>query len=118
MSIPNNQDNTPDTQIVADLRSAIESLRGVFQVVALSGIVLSGTILLFLYKENSIVRKQNDELRAHLGDYYTNFIPKIEITRTNLEAFARSNPSITPLLRKYFPTNAPARVTSQPPSKP
>lgn len=120
MSIPTNQNEpTTNAQTIAELRSAIESLRGVFQVVALSGIVLSGTLMLFLYKEVSVVRRQNEELRANLNDYYTNFLPKIEMTRTNLEAFARTNPSIIPLLKKYFPTNQPAKAaTPPPPSKP
>jgi hypothetical protein len=102
-----------ESQTISEMRSAIESLRGVFQVVALSGIVLSATMLLYLYKEVSVVKRQNDELRNYIIDYNTNLMPKIELTRTNLEAFAKSNSSAMPIFKKYFSTNAP--VTTPPP---
>jgi hypothetical protein len=97
-----------DAQMLSEIRSAVESLRGVFQVVALSGIVLSCTVLAFLYKETSIVERQDTDLVNYITEYNTNIAPKIEMARTNLAAFGRTNPTIVPLLRKYFPTNPPA----------
>jgi hypothetical protein len=112
-SVPSSPRETPTNE---ELRGAIETLRGVFQVAALSGIVLSAALFLFLYKEVSVVRRQNSELATYIIDYNTNVAPKIEMSRTNLEAFARTNPSIVPILKKYFPSNAPAAST--PASKP
>jgi hypothetical protein len=108
MSLPENQNASPDAQTLSEIRGAIESLRGVFQVVALSGIVLSCTILAYLYKEVSVIQRQNNELRSNVMEYNTNVAPKIGMARTNLEAFSRTNPTFVPLLKKYFPTNAPA----------
>jgi hypothetical protein len=108
MNAPENQPPASDAQLLSEMRSAIESLRGVFQVVALSGIVLSCTILAYLYKQVALVERQNTEMRSVVLDYNTNVAPKIEVARTNLEAFARTNPNFVPLLRKYFPTNQPA----------
>jgi hypothetical protein len=103
-----------DAQTVAEMRNAIESLRGVFQVVCLSGIVLSGTVLAFLYKEVSVVKRQNDELTAYIVEYNTNVAPKIEMARSNLLIFARTNPTIVPILKKYFPTNTPVAAPTKP----
>ena len=103
-----------DAQMLTEIRGAIQSLRGVFQVVALSGIVLSCTVLAFLYKEVSVVRRQNDELRGYVIEYNTNVAPKIDMARSNLIVFARTNPTIMPLLKKYFPTNAPATAPKKP----
>lgn len=106
MSFPENQNQGSDAQSLGEIRSAIESLRGVFQVVALSGIVLSCTVMAFLYKENAVVKRQSDDLRNYINEYNTNVAPKIEMAQTNLEAFAKTNPTIVPLLKKYFPTNS------------
>ncbi|MGZ5546210.1 MAG: hypothetical protein ACXWIU_16205, partial [Limisphaerales bacterium] len=71
-------------------------------------IVLSFTILAYLYKQTAVIQRQNFEMTTVALDYNTNVAPKIEMARTNLEAFARTNPSFLPVLRKYFPTtNAP-----------
>jgi hypothetical protein len=107
-----------DPQTTTEIRAAIESLRGVFQVVALSGIVLSATLLTFLYKEVSVVRRQNNELIGYLNDFNTNVVSKIESARTNLPTFAKTNPTIDPIIKKYFATNAPAKTPPPPPSNP
>ena len=106
-----------DSQTIYEMRGAIESLRGVFQVVALSGIVLSATVMMYLYQQVSVVRRQNDELIAYINDFQTNIYPKFEMSRTNLQEFAKSNATIVPLINKYFPpTNATpfARTPSKP----
>ena len=107
--IPNSPTPTtaPDAQTTNEFRAAIESLRGVFQVVALSGIVLSATLLAYLYKEVSIVKRQNTELLGYINDFDKNLGPKIEAARTNLPAFAKTNPTIEPIIKKYFATNTP-----------
>lgn len=106
MSVPENPNTDSDAQTLREMRAAIESLRGVFQVVALSGIALSCTLLLFFYREVKTARRQNDEFKTFIADYNTNVLPKVEMSRTNLEAFARTNPTLIPLYRKYFSTNA------------
>ena len=107
MSAPENPTPSSDAQTIAELRSAVDSLRGVFQVVALSGIVLSCTIFLFFFRETKSIRRQNDEFQVVINEFQTNVQPKIEMARTNLEAFARTNPTFVPIYKKYFTTNAP-----------
>ncbi|HUS37646.1 MAG TPA: hypothetical protein VM680_20020 [Verrucomicrobiae bacterium] len=114
MSAPENPNPSSDAQTIAELRSAVDSLRGVFQVVALSGIVLSCTIFLFFFRETKSIRRQNDEFRVVINEFDTNVLPKIEMARTNLEAFARTNPTFVPIYKKYFPTNAPDTKTAAP----
>ena len=99
--------SSSDAQTINEMRGAIESLRGVFQVVALSGIVLSATVMMYLYQQVSLVRRQNEELITYINDFNTNMVPKVDMARTSLQAFAKTNASIEPLVRKYFPpTNA------------
>lgn len=114
MSAPENPNTSSDAQTIAQLRSAVESLRGVFQVMALSGIVLSCTIFLFFYRETKSIRRQNDEFMVVIREFETNVNPKIEMARTNLEAFARTNPTFVPVYKKYFSTNA-ANTNAAPP---
>lgn len=110
MSAPENpsSNTSSDAQLLNEIRGAVESLRGVFQVAALSGIVLSCTIGLFFYREVRSVRRQNDEFKAFITDYNTNLLPKLDVARTNLEAFALTNSTFVPLYKKYFSTNAAA----------
>ena len=106
MSAPENSNGGSDAQTLNEMRAAIESLRGVFQVVALSGIALSCTMFFFFYREGLQARRQNTELKAFVNEYNTNVWPKVDIARTNLEAFAKTNPTFVPIFRKYFSTNA------------
>jgi hypothetical protein len=118
MSAPENPNSGggSDAEMLNEMRSAIEALRGVFQVVALSGIALSCTLLLFFYREVKQVRRQNTELKAFVNEYNTNVWPKVDIARTNLEAFAKTNPTFVPIYRKYFSTNTGG--TNPAPAKP
>lgn len=106
MSSPESPNTSSDAQTIAELRSAVESLRGVFQVIALSGIVLSCTIFLFFYRETKSIRRQNDEFMVVINDFEKNVNPKIETARTTFEAFARTNATFVPIYKKYFGTNA------------
>ena len=118
MSAPENPNpnTTSDAQLLSEMRAAIESLRGVFQVAALSGIVLSCTLGLFFYREVRTARRQNDEFKAFVTEYNTNVLPKLDAVRTNLEAFSRTNASFAPIYRKYFATNSAA--TNAGPARP
>jgi hypothetical protein len=114
MSAPENPNPSSDAQTIAELRSAVDSLRGVFQVIALSGIVLSCTIFLFFFRETKSIRRQNDEFRVVINEFDTNVLPKIEMARTNLEAFARTNATFVPIYKKYFATNSPDTKAAAP----
>jgi hypothetical protein len=110
MSAPENPNpNTAsDAQLLNEIRAAVESLRGVFQVAALSGIVLSCTLLLYFYRETRLVGRQNAEFKAFIADYNANTMPKLDAARTNLQVFARTNPTFVPIFNKYFATNSAA----------
>jgi hypothetical protein len=108
MSLPETPTGAADTQALADVRRALDSLRTMFHLAALCGIVLSAVIYAFLYKEVKGLSRQNEDLRAYVQDFDANMAPKIRMAETNLAVFARTNPSFAPLFRKYFSTNAPA----------
>lgn len=85
-----------------DVASAVESLRTMFHFAALCGIVLGVTLYVYIHKQVAWMKRQNQELVTFIEDYNSNVVTKVDMTRTNLEAFARTDPSIRPLLLKYF----------------
>jgi hypothetical protein len=107
MSIPENKTTAVRNPAEEDLPSAIETLRTMFHFAALCGIVLSASFYILIHKQVVGLKRQNEELASYVHDFTSNIAPKVEMTRTNLEAFGRTDPSIRPLLLKYFPaTNA------------
>lgn len=92
-----------------ELQRAHYALRTTLHMLALCGTILSATVFIYLYSEVAFLRTRNDELTALVTNYHKNFVPMAETARTNLETFARANPTLAPILQKYFGTNAPAR---------
>jgi hypothetical protein len=107
MNTPETPNGPRDGQEIAEIRQAVESLRTMFHLSALCGIVVGVSLYLFLHKQTANVQRGNDELRGYVEDYNTNFVPKVEIMRTNLEAFAKTHATLAPLLDKYFPAKPP-----------
>lgn len=107
MNIP---DNTPtpesaERKALVELKKAHASLRTMFHLMALCALMLTGTIFIMFYKQVAVLQRQIEEMNVNAKDYQTKFLPQLEIVRGNLEAFAQTNQSLTPLLQRYFPTN-------------
>jgi hypothetical protein len=107
-----------EPKTVSDLRAAHESLRTMFQLSILCGIVLSASVFVLVYKQVASNQRQAFELQSIINEHQTNWAPKVEIARTNLAAFARENPSLAPILQKYFPSNSAPRRAAPPVSPP
>ena len=99
---------------VTELRRSHESLRTLFQLAVLCGIVLSMSVSFLVFKQVAAMRRQSLGLQTMIDDHNTNWIPRLHIARTNLEAYAIKDPTLAPIVQKYFATNQPARSTPPP----
>jgi hypothetical protein len=93
----------------AGLRDSIESLRTLFQLAVLCGIVLSASISFLVFKQVAGMRRQAATMQMLIDDHNTNWYPRVQAARTNLEAYAAKDPTLAPILHKYFSTNSPTK---------
>ncbi|MEW6157275.1 MAG: hypothetical protein AB1813_07570 [Verrucomicrobiota bacterium] len=105
----------PAAPSLEELRASFRSLRLLLNVVLVALILLTTSVLAFLFKEQSMVQKQIVELSKFVADYEKNSVPLMEDFRTKLESFAKAHPDFRPILIKYFGTNAPAPTTQPAP---
>lgn len=102
---PTDNPTPGDTTMTAapnDIRKVLESLRTMFHLAALCGIVLAAVMYVFLYKQVAGIQRQNTELNNYIQDYNTTVVPSVELARKNLQAYGQTNASFAPVFRKYF----------------
>ena len=105
---------SPERKAIIELRKAHASMQILFQLLALSCLLLTGTIFVLFFKQVSATRKQVDEAVAYIQEYNKTFAPQIELVRSELEAIAKTNQSLIPLMRRYFSTNMPKSAPTPP----
>ena len=103
---PDSPRDVSQTEALLELKRAVISLRNLFHFSTLCGIALSATLFVLLLKQVSVLRRQNNEMVTYINDYNKNFVPMVDNIHTNLVEFARSNPTVNPLVQKYFSTNS------------
>jgi hypothetical protein len=106
----------PQPAALSELRDAHESLRTLFQLSVLCGIVLSASVSFLVFKQVAAIHRQSAGLQAMIGDHNTNWSPRLHFARTNLEAYAAKDPSVAPIIQKYFSTNTYNSARTAPPS--
>lgn len=118
-NIQNDFESKPVTQQPADdLHEQVESLRQtVFGLLVLM-LVISGTLLIFLWRQYKLVDNDLKVLRPQLTQLVTEYekskAPAIKQFVDNLVNFSKTHPDFTPVLNKYGirPTNAPAAAAT------
>jgi hypothetical protein len=108
---------SPERKALIELRKAHGNLRTLFHVLALSCLMLTATLFAIIFKQVSLLRRDLDEMTAVVNDYNKVFVPQLDSVRVNLEAYAKTNESFTPILRRYFPPNAPKGTQPAVPNK-
>ena len=109
MNLP--QENHPEAGANAEYRA----LRNLLHSVAISVLILTGTLFVFLYRQVVLVRKNTAEMANFLRQYEESDVPDmIERVRQKLDAYRQSDPGFTPIYVKFFGTNPPARPLSKP----
>ena len=102
-------------------------LRNLVHSIAISVLILTGTLFVFLYRQTVIVRKSTADMAGFLRQYQDSDLPDL-VTRVQqrLYDYRQKDPGFNPIYVKYFGTNppppsatsakAPAISTNRPPS--
>lgn len=64
-------------------------------------LLLSGAVLVFLFRQVSMVQKELDAATALVEDYQTKRGPLITNLVTRLQGFAQTHPDFNPILERY-----------------
>jgi len=116
--------NLPDPQAPKafenDLEFSYKRLRMLTQASAVSVLILTGTVFVFLYRQVVLVRRQTAELSKYISDVERSGVPEFfEQVRGKFNEFRKQNPDFNPIYAKYFGTNEPVArpvaVTNIPP---
>ena len=96
--------SAPELEAKADLKP----LRMLAHATALSLLILTGTVFVFLYRQVISLRRSSAELGNYIVDYQNSNAPEFiaEIHRKFAE-FRRQNPDFAPVYSRYFGTNEP-----------
>jgi hypothetical protein len=82
-------------------------LRLLFHCMAISLILLTGTVFIFLYRQVILVRRQTTQLERRLQYESSGNRQAIVDLRDKLAVFTRQNPDFAPVFNKYFGSNQP-----------
>jgi len=106
--------NLPETSAPAPARSSgpsseLRGLRTLMHATAMSVLILTAGVFVFVYGQVNAARKQTAEIINFLTEYDRSNAPEFieEVHRAMLE-FKQQNPDFTPIYTRYFGTNLPA----------
>ena len=85
----------------ADLSGQVASLQQQVFTLLLALIVVSGTLVAYLFYESHHIGKQIDALNAQIIQPYRQKLPLIESFVNQLAAYGQTHPDFRPLLQKY-----------------
>jgi hypothetical protein len=92
-----------------DSGPAYRQLRSLLHAVAISMMILTGTMFIFIYREVVLIRRQTNEFLTGISEYErTNTQKLIEQLQVKLGEYARQHPDFVPLYARYFGTNGPS----------
>ena len=86
---------------VESLQRQLQTLRKLFVVVLAILLVISGSLMIFLWGQKRILNSQLREARKFVEDYEKVTAPFIGNLISNVQAFGRSHPDFNPILDKY-----------------
>lgn len=96
---------------VVDAR--FQQLRTLVHAIAISIFILAGTVSIFIYREATLLSRENDQLVEFLrGQENTQQL--IDQMRIKLGQFTQKNPDFAPLYGRYFGTNQPVTGSAGP----
>lgn len=91
--------------------------RMLLQAVAVSLLILTGTVFIFIYRQVVLMRSQSADIVTFLANYERSNEPAfIEQVHAALLEFKGQNPDFAPIYMKYFGTNMPAPKVSAAPA--
>lgn len=110
--------STPASGIEA-LERQLQSLRKLFVVALTLLLIVSGSVMIFLWGQKRILNSQLREARKFVGDYEKITAPFINNFISGLQAYGRTHPDFKPIMDKYnlWPaaSNTPPALQAPPP---
>jgi len=98
--LTNPNSSTPDAT-VESLERQLQSLRKLFVVALTILLVISGSIMIFLWGQKRILNSQLRDAQKFVDDYEKTTAPFIGNFVSNLNAYAKTHPDFNPILDKY-----------------
>ena len=86
---------------VESLERQLQALRKLFVVVLAILLVISGSLMIFLWGQKRILNTQLREARKFVEDYEKVTVPFIGNFISNLQAYGRTHPDFNPIMDKY-----------------
>ena len=99
LDIPRSEGGANST--LSALQAEVQALRGLLLGVVTVLIILSASVNLFLLRQASMARGQLAENQKSIDDYDHHLLPNVQDFWGKLNAFAKSNPDLAPILGKY-----------------
>lgn len=92
-----------------------KQLRSLVHAIAISVLILTGTVFIFIYREVVLIRRQTTELVGAMAGYdRTNAVRLIEGLRVKLGDYSKQHPDFVPIYTRYFGSNAPVVTPNGP----
>lgn len=100
------QDNAGESQ--AATVDSVKQLRTLVHAIAISLLILIGTVFVYLYRQVVSVRKSTTELANYVLDYErSNASEMIQEVHRRMAEFRNQHPDFSPIYTRYFGTNEP-----------
>jgi len=103
--------NSPAT--VELLERQLQALRKLFVVALAILLVISGSLMIFLWGQKRILNSQLHEARKFVEDYEKVTAPFLNNFVSNLQAYGRTHPDFDPIMDKYKLRAAVSNAVSQ-----
>jgi len=112
MNIPSDQPEVPRA-FKNDLEVQYASLRRLVQATAVSVLILTGTVFIYLYRQVVLVRRQTAELARYIAEVDRAGMPEfMEKVRGRFNEYWKTHPDFNPIYTRFFGTNE-APVTAK-----
>jgi hypothetical protein len=112
MNIPSDQPEVPRA-FKNDQEVQYVSLRRLVQATAVSVLILTGTVFIYLYRQVVLVRRQTAELVRYLAEVDRAGMPEfVEKVRASFNDYRKTHPDFNPIYTRFFGTNE-APVTAK-----
>lgn len=107
MNLP---DPTPLNPVTPGPEPSMKSMRNLLHAIAISVLILAGTLFIFIYRQVVLIRRQTAEMVTFLMNYERSSERElIGQLHQRFADFTRQNPDFTPIYTRYFGTNEPPR---------
>ena len=107
MNLPSPGNEVPESP-ESELLARYRRLKMLTQATAVSVLILTGTVFIFIYRQVVLVRRQTAEMARYLNEVDRSGMQSfMEQVREKFNEFRRQHPDFNPVYTRYFGTNQP-----------